>query len=77
MIKGLKEQQKYIIKTADKNKEGVAFIIIMFLVSPFSIAGVWIVLGRLETYGLLLSLLSVVLFEKMDNIYSKYILITL
>ena len=67
----------YIIKTADKSKEGVAFIIIMFLVSPFSIAGVWIVLGRLETYGFLLSLLSVVLFEKMDNIYSKYILITL
>lgn len=60
-------------------RSGVGFLIILFLVSPGSVPGIWQKgdFGRLETYGLLLMLCGIVLFEKLKNKYSKYTIITL
>lgn len=62
----------------DNIREGVIFVVILFLVSPGSIAGIWQYdnFGRLEYYGLLLALISIVAFERITNAYLKYFIVT-
>lgn len=60
-------------------RRGLIFMLVLFISSPGSIATLWQRenFGRLETYGLLISLISILLFEKISNIYIKYITVTL
>lgn len=67
-----------IIKSKAEHKKGVLFIILLFIASPGYVSAMWSSenMGRLETYTFLLSLLSVIMFTVINNIYIRYITIT-
>lgn len=69
----------HLLKRCDERVfPAVAFLWILFMVSPGSVAGIWSDgnFGRLETYCLLLSLITIMIDEKIRNRYVSYILIT-
>ena len=67
-----------IRKATKENKDGVQFLVILFLISPASLLGMWSSnnFGRLEYYCLLLTLVAIFGFEKMKNVYRKYFVVT-
>lgn len=67
-----------IKKTEEKYRNVILFVLGIFIASPGSIAGIWQpgAFGRLETYGLMISLFAIIIFEKHKNIYLKYIFVT-
>lgn len=67
-----------IKKTEEEYRNVILFVIGIFVASPGAIAGMWQkgAFGRLETYGLLIALLAIIVFEKSKNIYLKYLIVT-
>ena len=67
-----------INKTSKKLKAIIFFLVVLFLSSPGSISGMWQKgnNGRFENYGLLLSLVSIIVFKCLKNIRIKYLIIT-
>lgn len=68
-----------LMKTAEKKySKGIMYVLILFLVSPGAISGMWQSdnFGRLETYGFLISLISFIVFEKCKNVYIRYFVVT-
>lgn len=61
-----------------KNDSGIIYIIIVFFSLPGFVSGMWTAdnWGRLETYGLLIGLVSIIIFEKISNIYVRYLIVT-
>lgn len=67
------------VKKADENiKPAVFFIAACFIASPINIISLFTEMnfGKLETYGLILSLLAVYLFNKIKNVPLKYAIVT-
>lgn len=67
----------FLIKKSNYNKV-VLFLCLLYLVSPGNITAMWKagIYGKLETYNLLYTLLSVILFHRIKNVFLKYISIT-
>lgn len=60
-------------------KSSVIFLVLMYICSPGALSGMWTEekMGRLENYTLLLVLIAVCLFERINTIWLKYIMITI
>lgn len=81
LIAGVAYLANAVIKRAGKQGENrsVIFLVLCFVGSPGSVAGMWTEgnMGRLETYTLLIALLSVVLFCMIKNVAGRYTAITI
>lgn len=68
-----------IVKSEDKHQRAVLFIVLCFIAGPGYISSMCNSenMGRLETYALLLSLVSIIVFNTVKNIYVRYLVITL
>lgn len=68
---------KCIRSAKDEIRLAVAFVVACYLCSPVSIAGCWNYgnMGRLETFGILFTLIAICVYHTIDNMIIKYGLI--
>lgn len=70
---------KCIHGAKEETRLAVIFVVICYLSSPVSIAGYWTYgnMGRLETFGIIFTLIAVWVYHKVDYLVLKYGIITI
>lgn len=63
-----------VSRSTPTEKSAVVFLVLCYVSSPGSVASLWTLAnwGRLELYNLIITLFSVILFHKLENVYLKY-----